>query len=109
MKKLIIILGFISAILAVILAVTPLSQMAFIPGIAALFLGIIGMYLSKQDSKKSIQLMLLLTIIALTVTTYKSVYNTVEVGDTQELQDKEVESQEDAIKELDDLEIEDIE
>jgi len=107
MKKIIIVLGFISAILAVVLAVTPLSQIAFIPGITALIFGIIAIYLSKQNqgSKKSIQLIFLLTIIALTVTTYKSVFNTVEVGNTEELQQKETESQEEAIQELDDIEL----
>lgn len=105
MKKLVIILGFISAILAVILAVTPLSKIAFIPGVAALIFGIFGLYLSKQSSKKSIQLIFLLTIIALSLATYKSVFNTVEVGNTEELQEKENESEENAIKELDGVEI----
>ena len=82
MKKLVIVLGFIIAILAVVLAVTPLSKIAYIPGVAALILGILAIYLSKQKqgSKKSIQLIFLLTIIALAVTTYKSVFNAVEVG-----------------------------
>ncbi len=107
MKKLVIILGFISAILAVILAVTPLSKIAFAPGIAALIFGVTAIYISKekQDSKKSIQLIFLLTIIALTLATYKSIFNTVEVGNTEELIEKENESQEEAIEELDGLEI----
>lgn len=105
MKKVIIILGFISAIIAVILAVTPLSQIAFIPGIIALVFGIISLYLSKNDSKKTIQLIFLLTIIALALTTYKSVFNTIEVGNTDELEHKQTESQEQAIEELEGLEI----
>jgi len=111
MKKLIIVLGFISAVIAVFLAVTPLSQIAYIPSVFALGFGIIAIYLmkKKQGSKKSIQLMFLLTIIALTVTTYKSVFNTVEVGNTEKLEQKETESQEDAIKELDDLDIDESE
>lgn len=110
MKKLVIILGFISAILAVVLAVTPLSKIAFMPGIAALIFGILALYLSKQNqgSKKSIQLIFLVTIIALVLATYKSVFNKVEVGNTKELQEKEIESQEDAIKELDDIEIDEL-
>ncbi|WP_323789528.1 FUSC family protein [Psychroserpens sp.] len=105
MKKLVIILGFISAILAIVLAVTPLFKIAFVPGIAALLFGILAIYLSKQDSKKSIQLIFLLTIIALSLTTYKSVFDTVEVGNTDELQEKETESQEDAINELEGIEL----
>ncbi|WP_299228977.1 FUSC family protein [uncultured Psychroserpens sp.] len=108
MRKLSIVLGFIAAILTVILSVTPLSKMAYIPGIAALILGVITIYLSKQNSKRSIQLMFLLTIIGLTVTTYKAIFDTVEVGNTEELQEKENESQEDAIQELNDLDIEEI-
>lgn len=110
MKKIVIILGFISAVLAVILAVTPLSQIAFIPSIIALIFGAIAMYLSKQKqgSKKTIQLMFLLTIIALVVTTYKSVFNSVEVGNTEALEIKETESQEQAIEELEDLDIDEL-
>lgn len=110
MKKIVIVLGFISAILAVVIAVTPLSKIAYIPGVAALFFGVLGLYLSKQkqSSKKSIQLIFLLTIIALTVTTYKSVFNTIEVGNTEELQEKENESQEEAIEELEGLEIDEV-
>ena len=109
MKKIAIILAFISAITAVILAVTPLSKLAFIPGITSLVFGVLGLYLSKGEnrSKRTLQLAFLITIIALGLTTYKAIFNTVEVGDTQELQEKEAESQEDAINELEDLEIED--
>jgi membrane-bound ClpP family serine protease len=107
MKKLVIILAFICAILAVGLAVTPLSQIAYIPGIAALIFGIIAIYLSKgnQGSKRSIQLIFLLTIIALALSTYKSVFNTVVVGNTEELIEKENESEEQAIEELEGLEM----
>jgi membrane-bound ClpP family serine protease len=107
MKKLVIVLGFISAILAVVLAVTPLFKIAYIPSTIALVFGILALYFSKQnqDSKKSIQLVFLLTIIALAVTTYKSVFNTVEVGNTEELQETVNESEEEAIKELEDIEI----
>ncbi len=110
MKKTVIILGFISAVLAVILTVTPLSQIAFIPSIIALIFGAIAMYLSKQKQgfKKTIQLMFLLTIIALVVTTYKSVFNSVEVGNTEALEIKETESQEQAIEELEDLDIDEL-
>ncbi|WP_456437352.1 FUSC family protein [Psychroserpens sp.] len=107
MKKLVIVLGFLSAILAVVLAATPLSKIGYIPSVAALIFGILAIYSSKQKqgSKKSIQLIFLLTIIALAVTTYKSVFNSVEVGNTEELQEKENESQEEAIEELEGLEL----
>ena len=47
MRKLLIILGFIAATLAVILAVTPLSKMAFIPAILAFVFGLIALKFSK--------------------------------------------------------------
>ncbi|MBR9846056.1 MAG: FUSC family protein [Algicola sp.] len=110
MKKLIIILGFISAILAILLAVTPLSKIAFLPAGAALLFGVIAIYISKgkKELKKSIQLIFLLTIIALVVTTYKSIFNNVEVGNTEELIEKENESEEKAIEELEELDIDEI-
>ncbi|WP_460218570.1 FUSC family protein [Psychroserpens sp. MEBiC05023] len=107
MKKLFVIFGFITSILALILAVTPLSKIAYIPAIAALIFGIIALYVSKgnQTSKKSIQLIFLMTIIALALTTYKAVFDKAEVGNTEELQQKEQQIEEDSLNELNDLEI----
>ena len=111
MRRLFIILGFIAAILAVLLSVTPLSKIAYIPAVVALIFGLIAFYFSKQKqvSKKSIQLIFLLTIISLTITTYKSVFGVVEVGNVEGLQLKEKESEEKAIEELDGLELDEIE
>ncbi len=107
MRKLLIVLGLIAAILAVVLSVLPLSNIAFIPAIVALILGFVAFYMSKgnRKSKKIIQLTFLLTIIALSLTTYKAVFNTVEVGDIQELEHREEESVEDSKEILDDIEI----
>ena len=108
MKKISIILAFLAAIIAVVLAVTPLSNLAYIPGIAALVFGILGMMFSKgeKSSKRILQLTFMITIIALVLTTYKAIFNITEVGDTQELIQKEAESQEEALEELNDLDIE---
>jgi len=110
MKKLFIILGFISSVLALIIAVTPLYKIAYIPAIVALILGIVALYVSKekQQSKKSIQLIFLMTIIALILTTYKSVFITAEIGDTKQLEQKEEQLEEESIEELEGLDIEDI-
>lgn len=110
MKKLFLILGFITAILALVIAVTPLSKIAYIPSIAALIFGILALYTSKdkQQHKKSIQLIFLMTIIALVVTTYKAVYTTAEVGDTKQLEQKEEQLEEESIQELEDIDIDDI-
>jgi membrane-bound ClpP family serine protease len=110
MKKLFLILGFITAILALILAVTPLFNIAFIPAIAALVFGALALFISKdkQQFKKPIQLVFLLTIIALAVTTYKAIYTTSEVGDTEQMEQKEEQLEEESIEELEGLDIDDI-
>jgi membrane protein implicated in regulation of membrane protease activity len=107
MRTLFVVLSFIASILSVILAVTPLFKIAFIPSIAALVFGLVALYVSKQKQlpRKSIQLVFLLTIIALSLTTYKSIFSTVEVGDTEELIQKENESEQEAIETLEDIEI----
>jgi membrane-bound ClpP family serine protease len=107
MKKLFLILGFITAILALILAVTPLFNIAFIPAIAGLVFGILTLLISKDEQryKKSIQLVFLMTIIALAVTTYKAVYTESEVGNTDKMEQKEEQRDEESIEELEGLEI----
>jgi predicted membrane protein len=110
MRRLFIILGFIAAILTVILAVTPLSKLAFLPAVAALVFGLIAFYISRKQNnpKKSIQIIFLLTIISLGITTYKAVFETTEVANVEELEVKESESIEDSKDILETLEIEDI-
>ena len=111
MRKLCIILGFIAALLAVVLAVTPLSNLAIAPAIIAFLSGLCAFLISKkhEQSKKPVQYIFLLIIIAVSITIYKAVFNTVEVGDTQELLDKEKASEEEAIEELEDLDLGDLE
>lgn len=109
MKRLFIILGFISAVLAVILSVTPFSKIAYIPGIAAFVFGLKAFYLAKQSSKKPIQLIFLLTIISLSLTTYKAIFNKAELGNTHTLELKEKESEEKAIEELEGLDLDEFE
>jgi tellurite resistance protein TehA-like permease len=110
MRKLFIVLGIIASVLALILSVLPVSNLAYFPAIAALIFGLITFYLAnkKRESVKTVQLVFLLTIIALSITIYKSVFNTVEVGNTEELQQREQESRENAEEVLEDIEIEDI-
>ena len=107
MRKLFIILGLITSIIAVVLAALPLFNIAFIPAIAALIFGCIAFYLSKQqnESKKIIQLIFLLTIIALSFATYKAVFSETEVGDTEKLEERVQQAEENAIEELEDLDL----
>ncbi len=111
MRVFFIVITLLSAIITVVLAVLPLYKLAFIPAIASLVFGFIAFYLSnkKQLPKHSIKLAFLLTILALGLTTYKSIFSTSEVGNTEELEQKEKQSEEEAIEELDDLELDELE
>lgn len=107
MKKLFIILGCITSVLALVLAVTPLSKMAYIPSVVALIFGILALLTSKEkgQSTKSIQLIFLMTIIALALTTYKAVFNKVEIGNTEQFEQKEEQLEEESLQELEGIEI----
>lgn len=110
MRKLLIVLGLIAAVLALILAVTPLSQIAYLPAVAALVFGFVAFYISKQKQapKKTIQLIFLLTIISLVLTTYKSIFNTAEVGNLEELEIKQEASIEDSKEILEGLDLDEM-
>ncbi|RZN79445.1 MAG: FUSC family protein [Winogradskyella sp.] len=109
MKKLLIILGFISAILGVVLSVTPLFKIALFPTIIAFLCGLGLLYLAKKKQLKTklIQYIFLLSIVSLSFVIYKSIFQETKVGNTEELEKLDESSEEDAIKELEDLEIDD--
>ncbi|MDO6597239.1 FUSC family protein [Oceanihabitans sp. 2_MG-2023] len=107
MRKLFIILGLIAAIIAVVLSALPLFNIAFIPAIAALLFGLIAFYLSKKEneSKKTVQLIFLLTIISLCLSTYKSVFSEAEIGNTEALEVREQEAEDNAIEALEGIDL----
>ena len=111
MKKLFTILAITASILAIILSVLPVSNLAIIPAIAALIFGLVAFYLSKKSGqvKKIIQFTFLLTIIALAITVYKAIFTETEVASTKDLEATETKLEEEAIEELEGLEIDDIE
>ena len=108
MKKLFTILALIASIFAVILSVLPISNLAIFPAIAALIFGLIAFYLSKKNGqvKKIIQFTFLLTIAALAVTTYKSIFSTTEIANTEAIEATETKLEEASIEELEGLDIE---
>lgn len=110
MKQLFTSLGLIAAILAVILSVLPVSNLAIFPAVASLLFVLIAFYLSKKSGhiKKTIQLTFFLAIISLAMTTYKALFNTSKVANNQELKEKEAASKKEAIEELEELDIDDI-
>ncbi|NNE31060.1 MAG: DUF2232 domain-containing protein [Winogradskyella sp.] len=107
MKKTFIILGFATALISVVLAVTPLSNLAIFPIIIAVICGLILFYISKKEASKikTIQYIFLLVIIALSLTIYKSIVNTQEIGDIEQLEQREEENLEDSKELLEDIEI----
>lgn len=108
MKKLFTILALIASIFAIIFSVLPISNLAIIPAIASLLFGLIAFYLSKKTGqvKKSIQFSFLLTIMALAITTYKSIFTKTEVVNTEAIEAKELELEEQSIEALEELDIE---
>ncbi|WP_203255689.1 FUSC family protein [Hyunsoonleella ulvae] len=111
MKQVFTILAVIASALTIIFSVLPISNLAIFPGITALIFGLIAFYLSKKTGKvkKIIQFSFLLTIMALGLTTYKAIFTKTEVGNTEALVEKETESKQEAIEELEELDLEDIE
>lgn len=110
MKKVLTILAFIAAILSLIFSVLPISNLAVFPGISALLFGGIAYYLSKKtgEVKKIIPFIILLTVISLALTTYKAFFSKTEVTNTEELKELEKKSKENAIEELEELDLDDI-
>jgi len=107
MKKTFTILAIIASIISILLSILPLYKIAIIPAIAALTFGLTAFYLSKKtgEVKKIIQFTFFLTISALAITTYKSIFNKTEIANTEIIDAKENESEKEAIEELEDLEI----
>lgn len=107
MRKLIITIGYISALLTLILAVTPFSNIAIFPGVLAVILAVLIYVISNKQSKskKPVQYILLLTIIAAGFMIYNTIFSESTVGDTEALELREEESKEKAIEELEALDL----
>ena len=105
MKTLFSILGLITAILAIVLSILPLEKIALIPAILALIFTVICFVLAKNDGKKFIKFIFILTIVSFAIIGYKYVFASVsEVTVDQEFIEKNKQSEEKAIEELEDLE-----
>jgi len=110
MKKACIVLGLTTAILATIFAILPISNLAIFPAMVAFLFGLIAFYLSKKSGQmnKIIQFTFLLTIVSLSLSAYKAFFVKDEVANTEELIQKEDESKQEAIEELEGLDLEGI-
>lgn len=107
MRTFTITIGMIAAILTLVLAVTPLSNIAIFPGIFAIIFALLVYFISNKQSKskKPVQYILLLTIIGLGFIVYNALFTESTVGDTEALELREEESKEKAIEELEALDL----
>jgi len=106
MRILFIILGALAAIIALTLSILPFGLLALIPAVAALIFGLLAFTLSKKEGKSKgiVNLIFLLTVIALVITTYRSITNENTIETDTEFIEKEKESEEKAMDELEDIE-----
>jgi len=109
MRILVTTLAIIAAILGLILSILPFGPIAFIPIVIAFILGFIAFKMAQKNraNTKLIKIVFLITIIALVLSIYRSVFETNVVENDIETIEKEKQSKEDAIQELEGLEIED--
>jgi len=108
MRQLLTILGFICAILGLALSILPFNKLlALIPLLLAFILSLIVMRQAKNENKSTLPLriLLLLTIVGLFLSVYRTIFDTNEVAQIEESIEREKQSEEDAIKELEDIEI----
>lgn len=82
-----------------------MENIALIPAIIAFVFALIAMYLSKNEKKRLIKFVFLVTIVALAIITYKSIFS----GESEVVVDdnfieKNEKSEEKALEELEDLE-----
>ena len=105
MRLLFTILGLISAILAIVLAVLPLEKIAIIPGAIALIFSFLARFVSKNENKKLIKFTLTITVIAFLIIAYKMIFTSEsEVTIDQNFIEQNEKSEEKAIEELEGLE-----
>lgn len=111
MKKAFTILAVIASFLAIIIAVLPISNLTILPSIVAIVFGVTAFFLAKKDGqpKKIIQFTFLLTMVALSISGYKAFFTTTKVDNTDVIDAKEIQFEEEAIQELEGLEINDLE
>ena len=91
MKKLFIILGLVSAIVATILSVSKFQNLAVTPIIIAFISGLIVLFLSKKEhtKTKTIQYIFLLVIISLSLTIYKGVISPTNIDEIEQLEQQD--------------------
>ncbi|WP_179334626.1 FUSC family protein [Winogradskyella costae] len=100
MKKSVIILGLIAAIVAVTLSASPYSNFAMVPIIIAFITGLALVFISKKEQvkPKPIQYIFLLVIMSIGLTIYKGVYNSIEEEEEEAIEHRSENEEEDSSK-----------
>lgn len=108
MRILITTLAIIAASLGLVLSILPFGAIALIPIVIAFILGFIAFKMAQKDgaNTKLVKVIFLTTIIALVLSIYRTVIEDNVVENDIETIEKEKQSQEDALEELEDLDIE---
>ncbi len=105
MRILFSILGLIAAILAIILAILPLENIALIPAIISVVFALIAFLMAKNEEKKLIKFTFVLALIAFAVIIYKYIFTSeAQVKIDEDFIEKNEQSEEKAIEELENLE-----
>lgn len=91
--------------IAVILAILPMENIALIPALLGLGIGILSFLLSKNESKKLIKFILFVSILALAIIGVKTIFSgESEVANDEEFIEKSEQSEEKALEELENME-----
>jgi len=108
MRILITTLAIIAASLGLVLSILPFGAIALIPIVIAFILGFIAFKMAQKDgaNTKLVKVIFLTTIIALVLSIYRTLIEDNVVENDIETIEKEKQSQEDALEELEDLDIE---
>ena len=111
MKKVFTLLAIITSVLAILIAVLPIFNFAIFPPAIQIISEVIAYILSLKNGqpKKIIQFTFLLTTIALSLSAYKVFFTVTKVENTDVIDAKEIQFEEEAIQELEGLEINDAE
>ncbi|CDF79985.1 hypothetical protein (DUF2232) [Formosa agariphila KMM 3901] len=112
MRKISVVTALVLAIIATIWATLPAFTFAIIPGITAILLGYYGLQLSKHNikSKKTAQLAMLLSGLALILLAYKFIFIPKEIVSPQKetIEQQALENEtDDTLDDLEELEAED--
>ena len=107
MKILYTTLAIISVVLSLILSILPFGSLAFIPIVLAIVFSFLLLKELKKEGKSInlVKVLFLGIIVSLSVSIYRTLFTENTIVETEQTIEKEKQSEEDAIKELEDIEL----